>query len=161
MPASDNQYDKFLESIEPFSVSLNSCSTSIDRYVNWQARKKELRPVSHISANYEVDWVGEKAFDIIGKMKVTTEHPETNERILNIECAFEAHFHGGSAAIRKEYVSRFAQAEVRVFIWPYFRQFVTDITSKMGIAPLMIPITVREEDSPSSKRARKARPSES
>jgi preprotein translocase subunit SecB len=160
MPVSDSQYDKFLESIEPFSVSLNSCSASIDRYRNWQARRKKLRPISHISADYEVEWVGEKAFDIIGKMAVTTEHPETNERILHIECAFETHFHRGAALIHKDYVSRFAQGELRVFIWPYFRQFIADITSKMGIAPIMIPITVREE-SAAPKRSKKVRSSES
>jgi preprotein translocase subunit SecB len=144
-PASDSKYDRFLESIEPFSVGLNSCSASLNRLLNWRVRKKKLRPVSQISSSYRVDWIGEEGFDVIGELRVTTEHPETKERILHVECIFEVHFHG-EKPIRKEYVERFAQGELRVFVWPYFRQFVADTTGRMGIAPLLIPITVREGD---------------
>src|SRR5262245_1671089 len=123
MPASDSRYERFLESLEPFSVGLNSCAASLDRMLHWKTRQDKQTPISLIDSKYKVDWVGEKSFDVIGELSVTAEHPETKKRILQIGCAFEVHFHS-EAECREEHVNRFAQEEFRVFVWPYFRQFV-------------------------------------
>jgi preprotein translocase subunit SecB len=156
MQASDSEYEEFLESLEPFSVGLNSCSTSLDRKVHRQIREKKLRPVSHIASNYSVDWVGKEAFDVIAEMRVTAEHPQTKARLLLVECKFETHFHGAKP-IHENHVARFAQGEFRVVVWPYFREFISSMTTRMGIPPLLIPAVIGEKEnetsSPKKERA--------
>jgi hypothetical protein len=155
MPSNDNEYREFLESLEPFSIGLNSSSTPIDRRLHWQIRKKKLRPVSDIASRYQVDWVGKEGFDVVAALRVTAKHPDTEARIFEVNCEFEVHFHGHP--MKREHVARFAQGELRVFVWPYFRQFVADITSRMGVAPLMIPISISEKDDGEVRKGRRAK----
>ena len=58
-----------------------------------------------------------------------------------VECIYIAHFHCEGCEITKDLAERFTQSELRLVVWPYFRQFVTDATSRMAIQPIVIPFS--------------------
>jgi preprotein translocase subunit SecB len=134
-------YEEFVRGLRLIILALRSSSSRIDRQEFFRATEEE-KPTAErkISANYEVEQIGEDFFDAIGKFTLTVRAAGAGEALLTVECAFEAHFHtkGGPD---KEFAKRFTESEFRLVVWPYFRQFVSDMTARMYIPPIIPPLS--------------------
>jgi preprotein translocase subunit SecB len=119
-----------------------------------------------LGADYRVDAIKDDHFDISADFTVSIQAigadgmPE-EKSYLSVQCVFYGHFHG-RGKVKEEDVRRFADHEARLVFVPYLRQFVTDMTARMSIPPLMIPLAIGTriagEDRPALPSKRPARP---
>jgi hypothetical protein len=150
--ANSERYYEFLQKVWPTEIALRTCAAKFDRPRYW-ARVRGKKPsdeLRRLDTRYQLEDVGANYFDASGVLRLTIQDKKNRRTLVEIACAFEAHLHlRGNQPIRREHARRFAESELRVVLWPYFREFVTDISSKMSIPPLLIPVSLRvREDAP-------------
>jgi len=135
-----DKYSSFLKSIKLIGLGLENCSASLNRdlYSRLLSRKNTSRT---ITSEYELTEVHDTHFDVSARLTVHVEDKDKTTRSLSIQCAFAAHFHCARLDTGKDYAERFTQSELRLIMWPYFREFVSDVSSKMAIPPLLIPLS--------------------
>jgi len=136
----ESDYTQFLKSIEPITISLINSRFRVDRdqyftekqkklSINWSCVPKETGD-DYFEANAEV--VVRLGSLIGGKFKPSVE----------INATFEMHLHA-SKPIDPALVKRFADGEVKIMIWPYFREYVSSVSGRMHIPPLLLPFGTR------------------
>src|SRR5207253_1685854 len=60
---------------------------------------------------------------------------------LKVSCVFHGHFHfDGEPKI--SWIQKFIEEDSWVMFWPYFRQFVSDVTARMSIPPELLPLAL-------------------
>ena len=138
-------YEVFIGHLSPTVMGLTSVDATLDRPIYW-SRLKSGKVQRSVNSQYRLDAIGDDYFDIAAKydLKVTwtSEEPEAKPiTALFIVCEFYGHFHG-EAPISQEHARKFAEEDAWLMFWPYFRQFVSDTTSRMSIPPVMVPITL-------------------
>lgn len=86
--------------------------------------------------------VTKDSFNASAKLSLTMEDKANpaSPAVL-VECTYIAHFHCDGCEITKDLAERFTKSELRIVVWPYFRQFVNDATSRMAIQPIVIPFS--------------------
>jgi hypothetical protein len=136
-------YGDFLRGTKLVGLALASCSASLDRgiYIELIEKKKSAR---NISAEYKLEDVQKDFFDVAAKFTLVMQDKAEGRKALTIECSFAGHFHCGASAVPREFANRFTQSELRLILWPYFREFVSNITAKMAIPPILIPLSSGE-----------------
>ena len=135
----EGSYEEFLRSLKLIALGLTTSSTKFDRYAYAQILD-EKNEVRSISAEYELERAQDDFFDAVAKFRITVSNKKTGLAALSIECTMDAHFHG-KKKLEAGLAKRFIASELRLVVWPYFRQFVTDITSRMAIRPIVIPLS--------------------
>jgi hypothetical protein len=135
----DSGYEKFLRSVEPVGLGLSSSLSRLDREVLIRIRKQRGGATRSISTEYKLTDAADGYFDATGKFVLTVTDGKQSSPALVIECKYESHFHC-HAPVNKEFAERFTTSELRLVLWPYFRELVHDLCGKMGIPPLTIPI---------------------
>jgi preprotein translocase subunit SecB len=72
-------------------------------------------------------------------------HTDNPEKVLmKIECSFSALFELQGPGTT-EAAERFANTEAKLVFWPYLRHFVSDISYRMAVAPILLPLTTSAE----------------
>jgi preprotein translocase subunit SecB len=138
-----DSYADFIGSITLIGLALSNCSASVDRGSYFElSRKNTTRTVS---TEYKLDDVDGECFDVSARFALTVEGKMKSPKALSLECVFIAHFHYTAPDIRRDFAERFTQSELRIILWPYFREFVSDISSKMAIPSILIPLAARNE----------------
>jgi len=140
---SGSTYARFLRELKLIGLGLSKCSVELNRegYADLRASKASTRK---IAAEYKILEIGEDFFEAAGRFVLSISDGK-QLRPLHIECQFDAHFHP-PAPLDEELIRRFVSSELKLIIWPYFRQFVSDITGKMAIQPITIPLSTVSED---------------
>ena len=129
----------FEDQVELIAMGVKRCACAIDRRAYGHLRKQREDEIRQISATVNLAEQGEGFFDgTIGYELVVRDKNNKNEPV-RLECVFEAHFHGPKA-MRRADAERFLETYFRVISWPYFRQFVSDMTARMAIPPLVLPL---------------------
>lgn len=140
--STNKRYEKFIRSLELIGIGLETSSVRLRRREYVSLRREGKEPIRRISTDYQVSKLAKISFDCIGNFNLIVAHPESKETVLQIECSFGAHFHTDSKDF-EDMARRFVSSEFKLIIWPYFRQFVTDVTSRMSIAPVVVPFSTR------------------
>jgi hypothetical protein len=148
--AVDSKYEQFLRGLRLVSVSLRSCSASVDRTGLFKLLNKKDGPVRIFRHSYKSTQVGTNFFEACGAFTVNVQESEVSNPVLRVECEFEAHLHGPEP-ISKVSVDRFVDSEFALILVPYARQFISATTAQMSIPPLVIPLSVG--DDPPKNRA--------
>jgi preprotein translocase subunit SecB len=99
-------------------------------------RKKDRKRV--IDGDYRLDGVAETYFDVSATVNVAVRDKKDESTALSIECTYEGHFHG-VPPVQRDLAERFVKSQLRVVLWPYVRQFVSDTTARMSIGPVFLP----------------------
>jgi hypothetical protein len=137
-------YAEFLRGIKLVGLALSNCSASIDRLTYFELTGKKKNNTRTISAEYKLDEVEKDYFDVSARFTLTVEDKMKPSKALAVECVFAAHFHCTAPEVPREFADRFTQSELRLILWPYFREFVSGITAKMAIPALLIPLSAAE-----------------
>jgi preprotein translocase subunit SecB len=128
----DPEYTQFLQSVELISISIVHSSFRIrrDEYLRSEDTQNEARlrctPIE----------VGDGSFDLRATLKLTAS--SEHRPLVRLFATYELHFH--SKNVTRERVERFASNEVRVVIWPFFREYVASATARMHVPPIILPI---------------------
>ena len=130
----------FEDQIELFAMGIQSCSCRLDRpkYIRMRNRKDDSEE-RQVSAKARLERHGEDHFDGSVTYELLVRDKKGGADPLKLECTFEAHFHGPKS-IAPDEANRFLQTYFTIISWPYFRQFVSDMTARMSIAPLALPL---------------------
>lgn len=142
LPVNRNQqYALFLKGIQLCGFGMQDSRTTQDRgaYVALLSKDRLAR---RISTEYNVMEVTKDSFNASAKLSLTVEDKANpaSPAVL-VECTYIAHFHCDGCEITKALAERFTKSELRIVVWPYFRQFVNDATSRMAIQPIVIPFS--------------------
>ncbi len=129
-------YERYLRSLRLLGLGLESCSARVEREPYFAISEKR-EGVRQIEARYDLTGVGDNYFESAARFKLTIAPEKAKTPALQIECTFSAHFHVPAGV--KEFAKRFTDSEFRVVVWPYFRQFVSDITARMTVPPVLVP----------------------
>jgi preprotein translocase subunit SecB len=137
----DQQYATFLRGIKLSGFGLQESRTVLNRDAYAALYEKE-RLTYRISTDYHTAEVEKDFFNASAKLKLNVEDKKgvMPEAVL-IECTFETHFHCDGCRITRDLAERFTESELRLVVWPYFRQFVNDATARMTIQPILIPFS--------------------
>jgi preprotein translocase subunit SecB len=132
-------YTRFLKSMELSLIALAETNAKIDR-------DKYFAEQNH---SISMEW-GSKPleseqdnFDVRAELKVKVSRPKAQTPFLELEAAYVLHVHCAKD-FSAEYVERFCSAEVRLMVWPYFREYVTSMCGRMHIPPLFLPLAARD-----------------
>jgi preprotein translocase subunit SecB len=137
----DRRYASFLKGIQLWALGLQASRSFLDRaaYADLHEKDKLTR---RITTEYELCDVTKDFFNVSAKLRLSVEGKGRAEPpAVIVECTYEAHFHCDSCNISRELAERFTEAELRIVVWPYFRQFVNDTTARMWIQPILIPFS--------------------
>jgi hypothetical protein len=139
-PSTDKEYNDFIKNLKLIALGLGSSSSKLERGNLIRLRDKKDAELRKITAVYEVSSSSDDHFDLEGKFNFSCADRQGGESPLVIECRIDAHFHG-KRPVNKEFAKRFAESEFRFVVWPFFRQFVFDMTARMAIPPVAIPLS--------------------
>lgn len=136
------RYEQVLKNITPIIIGLMSSSSRFDQVEYGQARLSKSGTLKNsISASYKLEHFEKAFFESRAKFKYTMENEEHGIAPVTIECVFYGDFQSKSP-LTKELAELFTTSEFRVIVWPYFRQFVQDMTARMSIPPAVVPFSV-------------------
>lgn len=132
---SAEKYPEFLRSLELVTIALTKCSLSIDRPAFAQAEGIVLSA----ELDCEAEIVDVDAFEITASLTVDLTEKESNSVVGSIQATYQLHFHTKGA--KKATINAFAKSDVRLMVWPYFRELITSLSSRMLIPPIILPIS--------------------
>jgi preprotein translocase subunit SecB len=141
---SESDYEQFLKSVKPVGLGLVNSSSQLDRGAYGRLMSQKKQPFRLISTEYRLLEAESGYFDASGKFSIMVTEEKKSTPALVIECTFETHFHCKSQVVR-ELAERFTASELRLVLWPYFRELVFDMCGKMSIPSITIPLTAAEE----------------
>jgi hypothetical protein len=140
----DYAYERFLKSVKPIGLGLRESSSKLDRDEYVRIRRQKDGGARSISTEYKLLEAASGYFNATGKFSLMVAEKLGANPALKIDCTFETHFHCNGPA-RKELAERFTSSELRLVLWPYFRELVFDLCGKMSIPPITIPLTTNSE----------------
>jgi preprotein translocase subunit SecB len=132
-------YDSFLKSVKLFAVALDKTAAELDRVSYWQSKDK----IREIRASYEANNVVKDHFNVIARIELEITKKTDRAKVLSIDCHYMAHFHA-AVGCSQETATKFAQSEAKIIIWPYVRALISDLTARMHIPPVVIPLTLED-----------------
>lgn len=135
-------YETFLRSVKLYVLALDEVQAKLDREKYWEHSKISDSVTREIGATYVSAEVEEDHFNVEAKFELTISAKADKSVMLEIKCHYSAHFHVIEGRNSKEAAERFAKSEAKIIVWPYFRSLVSDITARMHIPPITIPITL-------------------
>jgi hypothetical protein len=137
-------YEEFLKSVRPIALGLLESSCKLDRSAYGRLMSQKNKAGRLISTEYKVTSAENGYFDATGRFSLAVAENPRATPVLVIECLYETHFHC-KAPVQKEMVERFVVSELRLVLWPYFRELVFGLSGKMSIPPITIPLAARPE----------------
>ncbi len=138
----NKSYEQFLHDLKLLALGLNRSLCDLDRAAYYDRIDERRRnATANISATYRLVEVGDSFFDATATFTLKVQDEKTQTVPLTIECVFETHFHG-KQPIDKALAKKVVSSELRVVIWPYFRQFVSDMTTRMAVPQVTVPLSV-------------------
>jgi Preprotein translocase subunit SecB len=131
-------YTEFLKSLDLSGIALAESKVTGDR-------TKYLDVPDH---EISMGWrckpfaVGKSRFDVRADLTVAVSKPKSDIHFFDLTASYVLHIHAG-VAFPYEHVERFCSSEVRLIIWPYFREYVASVCSRMHIPPVILPLANR------------------
>lgn len=140
--ASEQSYKDFLQGVELFALGLDSIDAKLDRERYADAHTENSKKIKNsIENSLTLAEYSPEHFDVAANFLFTMQLDD-NSPFLKIAAKYEAHFHWKDGSPSREHAERFAEGEARLIFWPYFRQMVSDITARMHIRYVTIPLTL-------------------
>jgi preprotein translocase subunit SecB len=123
-------------------LGLKSCSAQLDRSLFFEALEKEKTLKREYSAAHAVTDSSEHHFDAEGTYHVAI--ADSKGRMpLTVECTFELHMHS-KLATEPRFLNRFSKSELPLIVVPFARQIILDLTGRMAVPPVIIPLSTRK-----------------
>lgn len=136
-----DSYKRFLKQLQLLGLGLVDCSADLRRRLYFDLQKQG--PSKQIAAKYHILDIEEDFFNALAHFELNISDKKGKKHGLSINCGFVAHFHF-SDKIQEDYIEQFVATDFRLIVWPYFREFVNDMTARMSIPPLLVPLSEPE-----------------
>lgn len=139
-PTTADPYKDFLLGLQFLGLGLDSSSASVDRVVLADDRLAGHAIETGFGAEYKVLTQNSNRFVIGASYSITQKKKEATEPLVAINASFSALFESASA-LDPAHIERFSQNESRLIFWPYLRFYISDISARMSINQILLPLT--------------------
>ena len=130
-----DQYRKLLKELELIKIRMIKSNCTLNY------KDGELQPVQ-ISEKTQVNQIENGKVEIIQSYKLTAKFDKSEEIFINISASYQLQF-----LIKFEYNEDFFDIYKKISLplttFPFFREYIFNITSRMNIPPLTLPLVVR------------------
>lgn len=133
-------YQTFIASLELYTIGITEISCKIHRDEYW---KKDEEHVINYKLKSKPVSIEQKHFDARSTFALDMTGEKSKSTVIRVEASFDLHFH--APVVSKEFVEQFCESEIRLIVMPYFRELVSDITARMHIPPIILPLSTRGE----------------
>jgi preprotein translocase subunit SecB len=128
-------YAQFLTSLEPSVIALRESTVKGDRDKYLEAQNHAIT----IGWKSRSVTLGPEHFDVFADLNLTVSKPKSHGDFLELSATYYLHIHCRKR-FPPEYVDRFCNSEIRLIVWPYFREYVTNVCGRMHIPPVFLPL---------------------
>lgn len=138
----------FIRSVKFGGLGLDRCDARVDRTVLSAVREGGLDVENNVSIKQYVLAHGEDFFIVAADFELIQQPLDSDQKIVTIAATFSAKF-DLTVKASEELVRSFANLEARLVFFPYLRHFVSDMSYRMSIDPIVLPLTSElEQKSP-------------
>ncbi|MDZ7721627.1 MAG: protein-export chaperone SecB [candidate division KSB1 bacterium] len=131
---SPEHYRKTLETIELLNISCIKMSAHISHEL--------LTPQMNISIRDQASFENiDQGFKVENKYTLTSKNNE-KKTAIKIECVYLITFKS-SKDIDEDFFDIYKTHSLPLNVWPFFREYVNSLTSRMNIQPLTLPLMKR------------------
>lgn len=135
----DEEYIEFVKGLQLIGMGLDSASTTVDRSTLSNQAAGQNTPLD-FHADFEVVESVDERLRTEGRFRLSINEDGSNKELVNISCTFSAMFRTVKRPTA-EMCERFANTESKLVFWPYLRHFISDISYRMSITPILLPLT--------------------
>lgn len=138
-------YEAFVASVSPVDVHLAACTTEFARAQYFALKGDDSKVARRLDAECELAFRYESVIVVKTTIRVQMARREDSGKevtIFDLNATFEAFFSVEPlTAYPEDYASQFAKTEAKIIVWPFLREFIADMTGRMGISPsVQIPL---------------------
>jgi preprotein translocase subunit SecB len=131
-----DRYTNFVRSLELSIIALTSSSARIKRKEYFATKEPDLT----VDVGLKPSRVAGDHFDLHGEAKVKLTRKRSGP-LFELSVTYELHFHG-KPPMDAKLVRRFADSDAHVIFWPYLREYVSDMSARMYIPPILLPVPI-------------------
>lgn len=133
---SKKEYEDILNGLELEEISMVDGKFSL--------KNEELSPESNlkISEKFSYEMSSGGAIIIYHSYKLSVINKKTRRKSLGIECTLCVNY-SSKKEFTQEFFEIFKDLNLPVNTWPFFREYVFNVTSRMYIPPLTLPLLKR------------------
>lgn len=131
-----DRYTDFIQSLELIIIALRSSSAQIKRDEYFKEKERDLS----VAVTLKPKRLSRDHFDLQAEAKVKL----TGKRsgcVFDLSATYELHFHG-KPPLDAKLVRRFANSDAHVVLWPYLREYVSDVSARMYVPPIVLPVSM-------------------
>lgn len=134
-------YQTFITSLELYMIGLAESACEINRKNYWG--KDEGKRVSFKLSSKPVS-IDKTHFDVRSTIALTMIGEKSKATVVKITATFDLHFHADP--LEKDLVDKFCESDIRLIVWPYFREYVSSTIARMHVPPVILPLSSKEEN---------------
>ncbi|MCX8057524.1 MAG: hypothetical protein N3F03_07950 [Ignavibacteria bacterium] len=131
---SPEKYQKILEGLELVSISLKDAKC----YLNTDVKFPGELGVT-ISSDEKFKVISNDEIQIVQKYSLDARKRNSKSRFLNVEATFLVKLKS-KENFTEDFFNVYKEISLKLNTWPYFREFINNITLRMNIPPLTLPL---------------------
>ena len=128
------EYKRILDGIQLENVLVKNINAKIDHEILKEGLKINIKDNASYSLKDD-GFIVEDKFSLYSRDK-------DRKIAIKIECTYVLSF-TSSCTITEEFFDIYKEISLPLNVWPFFREFVNSITSRMNIPPLTLPLLIR------------------
>jgi len=130
-----DRYTNFVQSLDLVIIALTSSSAQIKRDEYFKEKQRDLS----VAVTLKPKRLSRDYFDLQAEAKVKLTG-KRSDCLFDLSATYELHFHG-KPPLDAKLVRHFASSDAHVVLWPYLREYVSDVSARMYIPPILLPVS--------------------
>lgn len=131
---SPQEYSQILDGMELHDIVLTSSK------IEYSGKVLPVDSLSvNITNNSKLKILTENAIHVIDTFKLRVLEEDQETQFVEIQVSFRLAF-SCKVTVSKEFFDIYKQFSLKLNTWPYFREFVQNMTARMNIPPLTLPL---------------------
>ena len=134
------EYKNFLQSLDLSWIALVKSQFASDR-------KEYLKSsVQNLSLKWGCEPLSVKSgyFELSADLDLRVISAKPSKMLLELSATYHLHLHA-SSPIHKRFIDRFADSEVRLVLWPYYREYISNVCGRLHVPPVFLPLLGKGE----------------
>ncbi len=141
-PLSPNEYRKELKQVDLDKIQLESCSVKFKRE-RFSEDKEQIKIDVSSKVNYKIVNPGYAVF--MEQFILTGTKTIKRDYIIKIDCTLSVTLKRTGGEFKEDFLKTYSMVNLNLVLWPYFREFVHNITYRLGIPPLILPFLKQQK----------------
>jgi len=130
-------YIQFLKNLEVVDICLTDCIAKFDKQlltsspkqISISGRSSFARPL-----------ISKSDFTVAATMEVIIGGSAKSEAIAKIRVTYNLTFIVRGGELDTIHIGQFSKSNIKIVIWPFFREFIHNMTARFGIPHVNVPI---------------------